>query len=113
MMVGISAGLVMFNLTYKASGQEVRNHYEPAAQVELFSPEGIRVLIDVARPRLLTRPATENDVLLTSHWHFDHINGAFVDSFPGRQIKAKKDAIELKGVSIKGIVASHSQIPPT
>ena len=28
MVVGISVGLVIFNPTYKASGQEVRIHYE-------------------------------------------------------------------------------------
>jgi L-ascorbate metabolism protein UlaG (beta-lactamase superfamily) len=55
--------------------------YEEGAQVEIISPGGTRILIDVANPSALSRPATEQDVLLTTHTHADHYNRAFVKAF--------------------------------
>ena len=47
-------------------------YHEIYAQVEIISPRGVRVLIDVHDPSLLSKPATKQDMLLTTHRHFDH-----------------------------------------
>ena len=48
-----------------------------AVQMELISPKGVRVLIDVNNHELLSSPATAKDILLTSHGHSDHLLTSF------------------------------------
>lgn len=43
------------------------------AQFEIISPQGTRVMIDVANEKALSYPATEKDILLTTHGHADHV----------------------------------------
>jgi L-ascorbate metabolism protein UlaG (beta-lactamase superfamily) len=82
--------------------------YEEGAQVELISPEGSRVLIDVVYPDSLSAPATAQDALLTTHGHNDHVNGDFQKSFPGPQLFIRAGTLELPGVNILGIASAHN-----
>ncbi len=82
-------------------------YYEENAQVELISPEGTRVLIDITEPRLLTSPATDQDILLTSHDHIDHVDEDFQQSFPGKQLYIEESELSAPGVTIKSIFAKH------
>lgn len=86
----------------------LRLYYEENAQVELISPTGTRVLIDVNAPEALSHPATDKDILLTSHNHGDHRRLDFIKLFPGKQIDVKTGLIVLDDVSIKSIASAHS-----
>lgn len=79
------------------------------AQVEIVSPAGQRVLIDVWNPDLLSRPPTSNDVLLTTHSHEDHYVAAFVASFPGRKLTFETGHIVTGDVDITGVAAAHNE----
>lgn len=83
-------------------------YYEGNAQFELISPAGTRVLIDVYNPNLFSSPATAADVVLTTHRHADHFDGAFLSSFPGQQIMFREDELDLPDVTIKSIASAHS-----
>ncbi len=87
---------------------KVKITYEDNAQFELVSPQGVRVLIDIGTPAELTSPATDKDILLTTHSDFDHYNSQFVESFPGQQLWMKAGEIKQTDVAIKGIKAAHS-----
>jgi L-ascorbate metabolism protein UlaG (beta-lactamase superfamily) len=78
------------------------------AQFEITTPDGWRVLIDVANPSKLTSPPTEQDILLVTHVHNDHYNKTFIDSFPGQKLIVEEGLIELPGVSIRGIASAHN-----
>ena len=78
------------------------------AMVELVSPEGTRVLVDVYKPDALTRPATDKDILLTTHTHPDHINKDFYTNFPGKQLFTKVGSLQAPGVNIQGLAAAHN-----
>jgi len=96
----------------KSSDMGVALYYEENAQVELFSPPGTRVLIDIANPYALLNPAGANDILLTTHSHGDHLNTSFADSFPGKQIRIEKGSIQQADVNIQSIQGSHNSTPP-
>lgn len=83
-------------------------YYEENAQVELISPEGVRVLIDVYNPDLLSSPVSEKDTLLTTHTHWDHINPEFQKNFPGPQLFNQEGLIEREDVTIQGIASAHN-----
>jgi hypothetical protein len=91
-----------------ASLPQVQIFYQDYAQVEILAPEPCRVLIDVMDPGKLTAPATGSDVLLTTHGHFDHLNQAFADSFPGEQLRIKAGQIVRPGCTITGIASAHN-----
>lgn len=82
-------------------------YYHDNAQVELISPEGVRVLIDVYNPALLSTPATEDDILLTTHSHSDHYLPGFVEEFPGQQLDRVAGEIESGDVHVWGIPSAH------
>jgi L-ascorbate metabolism protein UlaG (beta-lactamase superfamily) len=77
-------------------------------QFEAVSPEGIRVLMDIANPSLLSSPPTAKDLLVTTHSHPDHYLSSFTDSFPGQQLKIKTGVIQTDGVKVTGIASAHS-----
>jgi L-ascorbate metabolism protein UlaG (beta-lactamase superfamily) len=81
--------------------------YEENCQVELSSPSGQRVLIDVYDPTLLTSPAKATDILLTTHIHTDHYLDTFESTFPGQKVTQKAIDTTIDGVKIKSIAASH------
>jgi L-ascorbate metabolism protein UlaG (beta-lactamase superfamily) len=83
-------------------------YYEENAQVEIIGPDGTRVLIDVYDPTLLSSPATKNDILLTTHTHYDHVNDAFLASFEGQQLYIEEGEITQSGVTIRGIASAHN-----
>ena len=84
-------------------------YYEENAQVELISSKGTRVLIDVGLPSKLSNPATEADILLTTHTHQDHANDGFLSNFKGKQLFLRTGEIRTADVSIQGIASSHSE----
>lgn len=86
----------------------VQLYYEEYAQVELISPGNDRVLIDIYDPGKLSRVTGEQDVLLTTHTHFDHINDSFLASFKGQQLFTRSGTLSLPGVEILGIPSAHN-----
>lgn len=86
--------------------------YGGNAQVELSTPGGPRVFIDVWNTTALATPPTAGDILLTTHTHDDHVDAEFAESFPGRQLFVREGEIESGGVRILGIAAAHSQGDP-
>jgi L-ascorbate metabolism protein UlaG (beta-lactamase superfamily) len=69
-------------------------------------------MIDVANPSALSSPPTDQDILLTTHSHGDHLNAKFADAFPGKQLRIEKGEIILPDVSIRSIQGSHNSTPP-
>ena len=99
---------VMAACTAVTPAPKITLYYEENAQFELISPQGTRVLIDVFNPRALSSPATEKDVLLTTHAHGDHINSDFINHFPGQQLRIREGKINLPDATIQGIASAHS-----
>ncbi len=94
--------------TPKMTTGKIKIHYEGNAMVELISPEGTRVLVDVYNPSGLSYPAKAEDILLTTHTHGDHINADFLITFPGKQLFVRVGEIQAAGVNIQGIAAAHN-----
>ncbi len=81
--------------------------YGDNAQVELVTPAGRRVYIDVWNPNLLTTQPSSDDVLLITHMHLDHYFDEFERSFPGKKIVMTTGEIEYPDVKITAIVSAH------
>ena len=82
--------------------------YEDNAQVELVTPAGRHIYMDVTDPSMLVKQPTTEDILLTTHLHTDHYYKDFAAAFPGQQILASTGKIELPDVTITGIAAGHN-----
>lgn len=83
--------------------------YHPLyAQFEILCPGGQRILIDIYDPAALSQPATAQDILLTTHTHFDHYNEEFMQNFPGQQLAMEEGVIEREGLKITGIASAHN-----
>ena len=95
-------------LIAQSASPAVRVSYATSAMVEIVSPGGVRVLIDVYKPNLLSSPATDKDILLTTHGHDDHYDYAFLQSFKGRQLRIEAGSIEQGDVKITGIPSAHN-----
>ena len=89
------------------AGESIKLYYHDPAQVELISPKGTRVLIDVCDPGKLSSPPIKKDVLLTTHNHGDHRRLDFVKSFPGQQLDVRIGEIKMQDVMIRGIASAH------
>ena len=105
MISASSFSLVLLNDAW--AGDPLKLYYEENAQVELISPAGSRVLIDVHDPGALSSPPTAKDVLLTTHNHGDHRRLDFVSSFPGQRLDVKIGEIKMEDVMIRGIASAH------
>jgi len=101
---------LMLSLTACGASQdgEVTIYYADFAQFELIDANGNRVLIDVANPDLLSAPATEDDILLTTHAHQDHSNSTFLKEFPGEQLYIQVGEINRPAISVTGIASTHT-----
>jgi L-ascorbate metabolism protein UlaG (beta-lactamase superfamily) len=86
----------------------VNIYYEGNAQVEILTDQGERVLVDVYDPKQLSTPSTAEDVLLTTHTHWDHINDPFLTKFSGPQLFIQTGEISLPWVHIQGIASAHN-----
>ncbi|MCX7038197.1 MAG: MBL fold metallo-hydrolase [Spirochaetes bacterium] len=91
------------------AGPAVTIFYEEDAQVELISSKGTRVLFDVRHPSKLSRPATKDDILLTTHAHPDHVDWGFLGGFKGEQLFAKTGEITTRDVAIKSLPSAHNE----
>ena len=105
---GSEIALVPTPLDAAETTQGVTIYYEENAQVELINTAGTRILIDVYRPSALSNPATDKDVLLTTHSHPDHVDTRFFNAFAGKQLKHEVGEIKLPDITIQGIAAAHS-----
>ena len=95
-------------ITPAAEPDGVTLYYHGNAMFEILSPSGTRVLIDVYDPALLSKPAGEQDILLTSHHHHDHYQADFTGSFPGQQIDRQAGEVVTEHVRITSIPSSHN-----
>jgi hypothetical protein len=86
--------------------------YEDNAQVELVTSAGRHIYIDVYNVGMLTKPPSADDVLLTTHKHFDHYYADFQSSFPGKQLFTQTGKIEFPDVTITGIASAHNSNDP-
>lgn len=93
--------------TTTAPEQCILVRYEGYAQFEITAPDGTRVLIDVGDPAALSGPPTPNDILLTTHTHWDHFEQAFHRAFPGQQLTTTAGVLDAPGVHIEGIASVH------
>jgi L-ascorbate metabolism protein UlaG (beta-lactamase superfamily) len=86
--------------------------YDDNAQVELVTPAGRYIYVDVYNTGQLTKVPSADDILLTTHQHNDHYNSAFVDAFPGQQIFDSAGKIELPDVTVTGLASAHNAGDP-
>jgi L-ascorbate metabolism protein UlaG (beta-lactamase superfamily) len=86
----------------------VNLNYGEYAQFEITAPSGQRILVDISNPAKLSGPVSANDILLTTHTHWDHWNEEFQVNFPGRQLFAQTGFLEAPGMVIQGIASAHN-----
>ena len=88
--------------------------YEEYAQVELVTPTGRHVYIDVSTANIpyLTKDPAAEDILLTTHLHSDHYDPDFQSKFPGQQLFTQEGKIELPDVTITGMASAHNANDP-
>jgi len=86
--------------------------YGDNAQVELVTPSGRHVYIDIWNTSLLTKQPSVDDVLLTTHMHPDHYDSAFAGSFPGQKIIMAMGNIQLPDVKVTTIASAHLPTDP-
>ncbi len=87
-------------------------NYEDNAQVELVTPTGRYIYIDVYDPSRLTKDPSADDILLTTHLHADHYYASFVNAFPGQQIFNRTGKIEFPDVTVIGLASAHNANDP-
>jgi L-ascorbate metabolism protein UlaG (beta-lactamase superfamily) len=78
-----------------------------SAQVEITSPSGIRVYVDVNKPSAVTSAPGPADILCYTHSHYDHRNMRFQKAFPGRIIDMEAGEFDSGDVHIVCIPAAH------
>ena len=86
--------------------------YGDNAQVELVTPAGRHIYIDIWNTGFLTKQPAADDVLLTTHKHSDHYDSAFADSFPGQKIIMATGDIQLPDVTITAMASAHMPTDP-
>lgn len=101
--------LIVIGLACAQQEEVVTLYYEEDAQVEIISPQGVRVMIDVENPSLLSSPATNKDALCTTHGHSDHYLPNFEKGFPGPKLFGI-GGITLGDIKITGIGAAHNPV---
>ncbi len=82
------------------------------ADVEIVTPTGRTVFVDVYDVGNMSKTPTAQDILLTTHFHSDHYCKTLSDAFPGRRLLAETGKIELPDVTITGIAAAHNSNDP-
>ncbi|HNX58876.1 MAG TPA: MBL fold metallo-hydrolase [Spirochaetota bacterium] len=82
-------------------------YYGENAQIEIVSPGGIHVFVDVHDPSAVSCPGGERDILCTSHHHPDHIS-AMREDFTGKQLDAKAGSIASGDVKVTSIMSAHN-----
>lgn len=82
-------------------------YYGENAQIEIVSPGGVHVFVDVHDPSATTGPGGERDILCTSHHHPDHISSMRED-FTGKQLDAKAGSIVSGDVKVTSLMSAHN-----
>ena len=65
-------------------------------------------MVDINDPDKLSSPVVDDDILLTTHTHWDHYNEKFIANFPGDQLFVQTGLLEAPDVIIQGIASSHN-----
>ncbi|HEX2952376.1 MAG TPA: MBL fold metallo-hydrolase [Bacillota bacterium] len=112
LMIAVAIFVIIFCNTVMADEPSLIVRQEGTAQFELFSPGGVRILMDVCRPDILSTPANKDDILLSTHLHQDNFKMKFTESFPGKQLYACSGEIKDRDVYIQGIPSSHRATEP-
>jgi L-ascorbate metabolism protein UlaG (beta-lactamase superfamily) len=86
--------------------------YEDYSQVELVTPTGRHIYLDVVDPTRLVKQPTADDILLTNHMDNDFYDRTFADAFPGQQIRNSTGKIDLPDVTITGIASAFNAADP-
>ncbi len=86
--------------------------YEDSSQVELVTPTGRHVYLDVVDPTKLVKQPMADDILVTNHLDPDFYYPAFADAFPGQQILNSTGKIDLPDVTITGVPSAFSASDP-
>lgn len=95
---------------YSTDGK-INFFYEGSAQVEILTPQGATIYIDVNDVNMLQKKVPDTgDILLTTHNHPDHRSSDFYPHFPGKQIFIKKGVIKTQGIKITSIPSSHDKV---
>ena len=106
----ILAAISLF-ITAGISGAEETNgillYYGENAQIEIVSPGGIHVFVDVHDPSAVSCPGGERDILCTSHHHPDHIS-SMRDDFVGKHLDARTGTIESGDVKVTALMSAHN-----
>ncbi len=103
--------VLFFAISVYSLDGKIKFFYEGSAQVEILTPQGTTIYIDVNDvDRLQKKVSDTGDILLTTHKHPDHINASFYSDFPGKQIFIKKGVIKVRGITITSISSSHDQV---
>ena len=108
----ISAAISLFFLAGISDAQEnngILLYYGENAQIEIVSPGGIHVFVDVHDPSAVSCPGGERDILCTSHHHPDHISSMRED-FTGKQLDVKAGSIVSGDVKVTSIMSSHNSL---
>ena len=95
--------------TATALPETVSVYFYASAQVEIITPTGRTIHIDVATLRKLNKEPTPDDILLTTHTHADHLDQSFVAGFSGQQLYVTAGKIELPDVTITSIPSAHNE----
>lgn len=98
----------LFPASHTLASESLTLFYAENAQVELISPQGSRVLIDIHAPDALSHPAEAADILLTTHNHMDHRRSDFVKTFTGPQLDVRAGQLAQQDVKIQGIASTHN-----
>jgi L-ascorbate metabolism protein UlaG (beta-lactamase superfamily) len=103
--------VLFFAMSVHSADGKIKFFYEGSAQVEILTPQGTTIYIDVNDvDRLQKKVPDTSDILLTTHNHPDHIYFDFYSHFPGKQIFIKKGVINAQGIKITSIPSSHDKV---
>lgn len=103
------AGLRTAHASSGDAGKTVIVNHGGVAQTEIVTTSGIRIYVDVADPTMVSKKPTDRDILLVSRGHFDHWDGPFIESFPGKKLILAPEVIADKanGLRITGILSAR------
>lgn len=87
--------------------------YSESQQIEITSPSGTQVYIDVLRRSDISRPPTANDVLLATSSTYEAFDRGFAEAFPGQKLIMREGELRVGDVRVTGIASSdHESLAP-
>jgi Beta-lactamase superfamily domain len=99
----------IFITSFICEAEGILINYHDDAQSEIIAGD-VRILIDIEFPNKISSAKTYNEeILLTTHRHSDHINSEFMKTFKGKQIDFTDGEIKGKNYYIKSIPSYHDE----